>query len=106
MSPRPNADSTPTGTGARECSARPHVSTPDSSIATPGSSMASPDMLFPLNIISAQKVQASSSGSGLSSPPAEPPVRHGTLLQHGISKPKVYMDGKVRYSLFSTTGEP
>jgi hypothetical protein len=27
-------------------------------------------------------------------------------LQHNISKPKIYTDGMVRYSLFSTTGEP
>jgi hypothetical protein len=34
------------------------------------------------------------------------PVRHGTRLQHGISKPKIYTDETVRYGLFSTTGEP
>jgi hypothetical protein len=34
------------------------------------------------------------------------PVCHDTRLQHGISKPKIYTDGTVRYGLFSTTGEP
>jgi hypothetical protein len=34
------------------------------------------------------------------------PVHHGTRLQHDISKPKIYTDGTVRYSLFSTIGEP
>jgi hypothetical protein len=33
-------------------------------------------------------------------------VRHGTRLQHGISKPKIYTDGTIRYSLFSISGEP
>jgi hypothetical protein len=32
--------------------------------------------------------------------------RHGTRLQHGIRKPKVYTDGIVRYGFFSASGEP
>jgi hypothetical protein len=34
------------------------------------------------------------------------PARHGTRLQHGIRKPKVYTDGTIRYGFFSAFGEP
>jgi hypothetical protein len=30
----------------------------------------------------------------------------GTRLQHGIHKPKIYMDGMVRYGMFTSSGEP
>ena len=35
-----------------------------------------------------------------------PPQRPCTRLQSGIRQPKVYTDGTVRYSLFTSTGEP
>jgi hypothetical protein len=34
------------------------------------------------------------------------PARHGTRLQHGIRKPKVYIDGTIHYGVFSVSGEP
>jgi hypothetical protein len=34
------------------------------------------------------------------------PALHGTRLQHGICKPKVYTDGIVRNGFFSTSNEP
>jgi hypothetical protein len=34
------------------------------------------------------------------------PAHHGTHLQHGIRKPKVYTDGTVRYGYFSASVEP
>jgi hypothetical protein len=44
--------------------------------------------------------------TGASLSTAVSPIHHGTRLQHSISKPKICTDGTVRYSLFSTTGEP
>jgi hypothetical protein len=38
--------------------------------------------------------------------PNKIPACPGTRLQHGIHKPKVYTDGKIRYSFFSASGEP
>jgi hypothetical protein len=32
--------------------------------------------------------------------------RSSTRLQHGIRKPKVYSDGKVKYGLLVVSGEP
>lgn len=51
------------------------------------------------------------SGSGASEAPASTPAasfsptvhRPTTRLQHGISKPKVYTDGTVRWGMLSTT---
>jgi hypothetical protein len=34
------------------------------------------------------------------------PVRSSTRLQHGIRKPKVYIDGTIRYDLLTSSGEP
>jgi hypothetical protein len=34
------------------------------------------------------------------------PTNHGTRLQHGIRKPKVYTDDTVRYGLLASSGEP
>jgi hypothetical protein len=34
------------------------------------------------------------------------PVRPSTRLQHGIRKPKVYIDGTIRYDLLTSSGEP
>jgi hypothetical protein len=34
------------------------------------------------------------------------PAHHGTRLQHGIRKPKVYTDGTVCYGFFSASVEP
>jgi hypothetical protein len=70
-----------------------------------GFSLEQPGMLSPLDLISSQQVQASGSGFGPSSPQVAPLVQHRTRL-HDINKPKIYMDGIVRYSLFSATGEP
>jgi hypothetical protein len=44
----------------------------------------------------------SSSGSGASPGVVAPvvPNRPSTRLQHGIPRPKVYMDGTVKYGLF------
>jgi len=41
-------------------------------------------------------------GSNVSPVAPAPPHRHGTRLQHGIIKPKVYTDGKVRWGLHSS----
>jgi hypothetical protein len=38
--------------------------------------------------------------------PNKIPACPGNRLQHGIHKPKVYTDGKIRYSFFSASGEP
>jgi hypothetical protein len=48
------------------------------------------------------------SGSSATSPvPAESvPPRSSTRLQHGITKPKVYTDGTIRYSMLATSDEP
>jgi hypothetical protein len=34
------------------------------------------------------------------------PARNETRLHHGIRKPKVYIDGTIRYEFFSASGEP
>jgi hypothetical protein len=100
------ADSTLTGTGARECSSRPLVAESYLPVEASGFSLEQPGMLSPLDPISSQQVQASGPGFGPSSPQVAPLVQHRTRLQHGINKPKIYMDGTIRYSLFSATGEP
>jgi hypothetical protein len=83
--------------------------------AVPGSSLVvdeSPSTLDPIKSDSVP-VHASSPGSsvaGSSAPEtsvASPvPVRPNTCLQQGIDKPKVYMDGTVRYGLFTASDEP
>jgi hypothetical protein len=79
---------------------------PDSSDVESGSSVASSGTLFPSDMSSAQGFEDRPSGSRPLSTPAAPLVRHGTRLQHGISKSKVYIDGTVRYNLFFATSEP
>jgi len=40
------------------------------------------------------------------SPEPSVPARHRTRLQSGITKPKKFFDGIIRYGMFSSTGEP
>jgi hypothetical protein len=77
------------------------VSIPSPTEQVLGSSMAA------LGQSSVQESGANTCVPGTSSSTTISPVhQHGTRLQHGITKPKVYKDGTVRYSLFSATGEP
>jgi hypothetical protein len=49
----------------------------------------------------------SHAGSSVHSPPAQPePIRHRTRLQSGITKPRLDVDGTIKYSLACSTGEP
>jgi hypothetical protein len=48
---------------------------------------------------------ASSDGNFVVPPPPSPPGVH-TRLQKGIRHPKKYTDGRIRYGLLSSTGEP
>jgi hypothetical protein len=86
------------GTGMREIATHQHVVVFDSAGTESRFSTTPSSMISSSNLSSAQGFQSGSSGSGSSSSPAAPPVRHGTQLQHGISKPKVYIDGMVWYS--------
>ena len=42
------------------------------------------------------------SASSVPATAAPPPHRHGTRLQHGVTKPKQYTDGTVRWGLHSS----
>ena len=44
--------------------------------------------------------------SASNSPEPSVPARHRTRLQSGITKPKKFFDGIIRYGMFSSTGEP
>jgi histone deacetylase 1/2 len=49
----------------------------------------------------------SHAGSSVHSPPAQPePIRHRTRLQSGITKPRLDVNGTIKYSLACSTGEP
>jgi hypothetical protein len=76
----------------------------DSTGLVPGSSTAELGLPSLSSVRDLSSVSDLQTGASLSI--AVSPVHHGTRLQHVISKPKIYMDGMVRYSLFSTTGEP
>jgi hypothetical protein len=80
------------------------VAVSDSTGLVPGSSMAEVGLPSLSSIRDLSSISDLQTGASLSI--AVSPVHHVTRLQHGISKPKIYTDGTVRYSLFSTTGEP
>jgi hypothetical protein len=46
------------------------------------------------------------SGSGSSTASRSPVPTRRTRAQHGISKPKFYTDGTIRYAFTYVTGEP
>jgi hypothetical protein len=103
----PNADSTSDivcGTGTQKVATRHQVAVSDSTGLVPGSSTAELGLPSLSSVRDLSSVPDLQIGASLST--AVSPGHHGTRLQHGISKPKIYTDGTVRYSLFSTTGEP
>jgi hypothetical protein len=105
---QPEADSpltTVRNLGVRGATDRHHVDQPRSSGSTSGSSVASTGTL-PSSNSSSPAHQISSFGSDSTSSPVAPIARHGTRLQHGISKPKIYTGGTVLYSLFFASSEP
>jgi hypothetical protein len=93
------------GTGVQQLATRHQVAVSASTGLIPGSSTAELGLPSPSSVRDFQYgTESSVPDASLSI--AVSPVRHGTRLQHGISKPKIYTDGTVRYSLFATTGEP
>jgi hypothetical protein len=97
----PNADSTSdivSGMGMQKVATRHQVAVSDSTGLVLGSSTAElglPSLSSVRDLSSVSDLQTGASLSTAVSP-----------VQHDISKPKIYTDGTVRYSLFSTTGEP
>jgi hypothetical protein len=91
---------------SREMATDPRIAVPDAPGLTRGSSAAESILISSSRFNPVHDLQSGASVPGPSSSSIDSFARHGTRLQHGISKPKVCTDGTVRYSLFSASGEP
>jgi hypothetical protein len=99
------------GSGAASCVPRQHAEPfANSSVAIFGSSMHPGSTTAPSadhsNSIPDYVPGNSSDAISDYSSSTMAPAWHGTWLQHGIHKPKVYTNGTVRYGFFSASGEP
>jgi histone deacetylase 1/2 len=106
-SPPARARHTPPASSAPASSATRLLSPGPGSSASGGSSMShdSAASSTPSSSQSAASPSVSPAPAPSAAPPAPPsPIR--TRLQRGITKPKKYTDGTIRYGLLSSTGEP